>query len=30
VEVDGPSVSLGDVPALERLARPSPLIDGPV
>jgi CRP/FNR family transcriptional activator FtrB len=30
VEVDGPVVSLGDVAALERLARPSPLIDGPM
>ena len=30
VEVDGPVVSLGDIPALERLARPSHLIDGSV
>lgn len=29
VEVDGPAVRLNDLPALERLARPSPLIDDP-
>jgi len=30
VEVDGPTVRLRDVPALEKLARPSPLIDDPL
>lgn len=29
VEVDGPTVRLRDLPALENLARPSPLIDDP-
>lgn len=30
VEVDGPTVRLRDLPALERLAKPEPLIDDPV